>query len=133
MPRSDPNSADLSAAELMSATGMDAALLSGLEDYGLIQSWSRGGESVYGSDAVEVGHIAVRYAEMGIEPRHLRMHKVAAEREAGFIEQLVVPFLKQRNPAGKAQAADLSAELSSLGAGLHAALLRRELGSELGR
>ena len=34
----------------------------------------------------------------GVEARHLRMYKVAAEREAGVFEQFVMPLLKQRNP-----------------------------------
>ena len=43
----------------------------------------------------------------GIEPRHLRMYKVAAEREAGFLEQVVMPLLKQRNPEARKQAIEL--------------------------
>ncbi len=39
--------------------------------------------------------------ELGVEPRHLRIYKVAAEREAGLVEQLVMPLLKQRNPAAR--------------------------------
>ena len=60
----------------------------------------------------------------GVEARHLRMYKVAAEREAGVFEQLVMPLLKQRNPAARAQATDRLDELAVLGgrpAGRHAA------------
>jgi hypothetical protein len=92
----------------------------------------RGGEPVYGADAVDVARLAARYAELGVEPRHLRMYLVSAEREAGFVEQLAVPLLKQRNPQSRGQAGDLAAELRGMGADLHAALLRRELGPDLG-
>jgi len=125
-------STDLTADELQAETGIGPELVAGLAQYGLIESWNRGGEEVYGSEALEVARLAVRYAELGVEPRHLRMYKVSAEREAGFVEQLAVPFLKQRNPAARTQAVDLAGELTQMGADLHAALLRRELGSELG-
>ena len=92
-------STDLTADELQAETGIGPELVAGLAQYGLIESWNRGGEEVYGSEALAVARLAVRYAELGVEPRHLRMYKVSAEREAGFVEQLAVPFLKQRNPA----------------------------------
>ena len=44
-------------------------------------------------------------ARYGVEARHLRLHKHAAEREAGFIEQIVLPLLKQRNPEARQRAA----------------------------
>jgi DNA-binding transcriptional MerR regulator len=122
---------ELTAAELCRDAGIDEALLAGLERYGLVAPQLRGGEQVFGPEALAVGRLAARYAELGIEPRHLRMHLVAVEREAGFVEQLAVPLLKQRNPQARAQAAELAAELSDLGADLHRVLLRRELGPDL--
>jgi hypothetical protein len=70
-------------------------------------------------------------ATHGVEPRHLRIYKVSAEREAGFVEQLVTPLLKQRNPAARARARQLAAELTGLGAQVHAAILARELGADV--
>jgi hypothetical protein len=55
------------------------------------------------------------------------MYKVAAEREAGFIEQVVMPLLKQRNPTARKQAAENLAALAGLGEQLRAALLRTAL------
>jgi hypothetical protein len=86
-----------------------------------------GGRPTYDGEAVEVATFAARYAELGVEPRHLRMYKVSAEREAGFVEQLVVPLMKQRNPASRQQAAERCDELLAMGAELHAALLQRQL------
>ena len=45
------------------------------------------------------------FLRYGVEARHLRMYKVAAEREAGVFEQVVMPLVKQRNPAGPAPGA----------------------------
>ena len=118
--------------ELCVLAGIDADLLAELERFGLVRPAQRAGEAFYGDAALEVARLAARAATHGIDARHLRMYLVSAEREAGFIEQLAVPLLKQRNPAGRRAAVELSAELASIGADLHAALLRRELGPVLG-
>ena len=55
------------------------------------------------------------------------MFKVAAEREAGFLEQLAMPLLKQRNPEARRQAVRLVEELADHGHDLRAALLRANL------
>jgi uncharacterized protein (DUF2336 family) len=60
------------------------------------------------------------------------MYKTAAEREAGFFEQVVMPLLKQRNPEARQQAAQTLSELSRLGAGLRSAMLRLALRENTG-
>ena len=117
----------LSAEELCELCSISEDLLAGLEQYGLVVPGFMGGRPTYDGEAVEVAHFAARYAELGVEPRHLRMYKVSAEREAGFVEQLVVPLMKQRNPASRQQAAERCDELLAMGAELHAALLQRQL------
>jgi len=120
------------AEELCDASGLSVDALSELEQYGLIRPATRAGESYYGDASLEVARLAARAATHGISARHLRMYLVSAEREAGFIEQLAMPLLKQRNPTARTDAVELSAEIAGLGADLHAALLRRELGPVLG-
>jgi hypothetical protein len=55
------------------------------------------------------------------------MYKVAAEREAGFFEQVITPLLKQRNPTARQQAATALTDLARLGDAMRAALLRAAL------
>ncbi len=69
----------------------------------------------------------------GVEARHLRMYRTAAEREAGFFEQVVMPMLKQRNPASRRRAIETLGELSRLGEGMRAAMLRNSLRSYSGQ
>ncbi|MGA2036713.1 MAG: MerR family transcriptional regulator, partial [Acidimicrobiales bacterium] len=64
--------------------------------------------------------------------RHLRLHLLGAQREAGFIEQIVLPLLKQRNPASRQRAREIVVELSRLGQELRAALLEKRLRELLG-
>ena len=87
-----------------------------------------GGEPSYDEADLLVCRAAARCAELGLGPRHLRIYKVAAVREAGLVEQLVMPMVKQRNPEARAEAGRTVAELTALGAEVHAALLARELG-----
>jgi len=65
--------------------------------------------------------------KFGVEARHLRMYKTAAEREAGFFEQVVMPMLKQRNPEARRQASETLAELALLGQQLRSSMLRNAL------
>jgi DNA-binding transcriptional MerR regulator len=118
--------------ELCAAAGISEDLLDDLERFGLVVPATLGGQPTYDAEGQLVARAAARYVELGVEPRHLRMYKVAAEREAGFVEQLVMPLLKQRNPVSREQAVERTDELLALGAELHASLLRRQLGPLLG-
>src|SRR5690606_33577482 len=101
----------MSRTELCEASSISVELLAGLEDYGLIVPVVLGGNPAYDGEALAIATIASAYAALGVEPRHLRMYKVAAEREAGFIEQLVFPLLKQRNPEARRSAVERSDDL----------------------
>ena len=90
-------------------------------------------DPTYDQDAVDIARIGRRCAELGIDPRHLRMYKVAAEREAGVLEQLAAPLVRQRNPDARRQATERVDEIAAMGAELHATLLRRHLGPVVGQ
>jgi DNA-binding transcriptional MerR regulator len=92
---------------------------------------SFGGVDTYDDGALSVVHAAAAFVGRGIEPRHLRSYKLAAEREAGLFEQLALPLLRQRNPQSRRQAAELVSELSSHGESLRRALLRQAMRSHV--
>ena len=52
---------------------------------------------------------------MGVEGRHLRAWRQAAEREASLFEQMILPLLRQRNPQARQQAVATLTTLSALG------------------
>jgi len=118
--------------ELAAASGLSVDATSELESYGLIGSRVVGGVAYYDEDALTVARLAAGFAEFGVEARHLRLHKHAADREAGFIEQIVLPLLRQRNPESRQRAQETTAELSRLGQALRAVLLRTALRDVLG-
>jgi DNA-binding transcriptional MerR regulator len=116
--------------ELMARAGLDAAALRALEQHGLVTVRNGGG---YDADALEVASAAARLGEYGLEPRHLRAYRAAADREVGLFSQLVAPMARQQGPAGQARAADTVHELAALTQRVHAALVRAGLRETLGR
>jgi hypothetical protein len=86
----------------------------------------------YDESEVAIARLAAEFAQFGIEPRHLRLYKHSSEREAGFVEQLVLPLLKQRNPDARNRAAEMVADLTRIGQGMREALVKRNLKDLLG-
>lgn len=122
-----PTGASFTLDELASTCGLSLRELGDLERYGLLVGYQVGGDTFYDGDALVVARTAAGFMRFGIEARHLRMYKVAAEREAGFMEQVVMPLLKQRNPTARQQAAENLGEMARLGEMLRTALLRAAL------
>ena len=101
--------------ELLAAAGAAEDLLAELEDYGLIRR-----ARSYGAQPLSVLRSAVQLGEHGIQPRHLRAIKAAAERETALVEQAVAPLTRQkgsREPALRA-AHDIAGHIARLHATL---------------
>ena len=107
--------------------GITRVQLAELTSYGVVAASSGGPDGPYDEDAVEIATISKRFLDAGIEPRHLRGWRVAAEREAGLLEQLIQPLLRQRNPEARAQAVKQLDELEQIGGRLRAAMMRAAL------
>jgi DNA-binding transcriptional MerR regulator len=120
-------SVSLTADELAQASGLSARAVRELEGYGLLECHVVGDTSYYDAEALVLARTAAGFLEHGIEARHIRGYKVAAEREAALYEQIVLPLLKQRNPDAKRRAGQTVAELVRLGDQMRSVLLRRGL------
>lgn len=118
--------------ELCLATGIDESMVSALEGVGLVSSISIGGGQFYPEEAVAVCKLSAAFGRFGIEPRHLRVFKNAAEREVDLIEQIVTPLLRQRNPEAHRRAGESAQELAHLGEELRASLVRTALHRQFG-
>jgi DNA-binding transcriptional MerR regulator len=106
--------------ELLNASGMRDDQLDELEQFGLITAKSGGH---YDDDALVVGKIVGELAQYGLEGRHLRAFKTAADREVGLFGQIVGPMSKQRSGEAKARAEETVREMAALSVRLHAALV----------
>lgn len=115
----------LSRSELLDATGLDERLLAQLETFGLVVP--RPGSAPYDADALVIGQAVAGLRRFGLEPRHLRAFKAAADREVGLIEQVISPTARQRNPESRARAEEAARELAALSVRLHAALVKAAL------
>lgn len=116
--------ATMTRAELLEAADIDGACLDELEEFGLVRRRGRR----YGQDALTVAQLVAGLSRYGVQARHLRAVKAAAERETALIEQVVAPLLHQRNPAAAGRAGQTARDIAALSMRLHAALVEAELG-----
>ncbi|MEX3101128.1 transcriptional regulator FtsR [Streptomyces niveiscabiei] len=127
-PGDTPTVARIGRAELLAAAGIDERELAEWESYGLVVPLEDG---VYDAEAATVAALVVELGRFGIEPRHLRVMKAAADREAGLVDQVVAPLKLHRNPQTRALAQARTKELASLTVRLHSALVQTALGVRL--
>ncbi len=115
-----PGPVAMTRSELLAAAGADEELLAELEDYGLVRRARQ-----YGVPELSITRAAAALRQYGIQPRHLRAVKAAAEREVSLVEQVVAPLARQR--ASREPALRTGAAVASLIAGLHATLVESGL------
>src|ERR671922_2892182 len=104
-----------------------------LEDFGLLQPRSEGGERLYPERDVDVVAACLRLARYGVEPRNLRSFRAGADREAGLLEQIVAPALRSRNPERRQGGLEDLEALAALSQELSQLLFWRALRSLLPR
>lgn len=104
--------------ELLADAGIEDSVLAELEDYGLVRPGEAG---LYDSVSARIAATAKALAAFGIEPRHLRGFRAAADREVGLVEQIVAPMRKD------GQADETVRELAALSVGLHTLLVKAGL------
>lgn len=111
-------------AELLAAAEVTESDLAEWESYGLVVPTPEGG---YDAEMVTVAKLVADLGRFGLEPRHLRAMRAAADREAGLVEQVVAPLRRHRNPQTRAHAEATARELGELSVRLHSALVQAAL------
>jgi DNA-binding transcriptional MerR regulator len=113
--------AEIELGELCERAGVTAAFARELEEFGLIQSRVNGGERVFAESEADVAAVCARLARFGVDARHLRTFRSAAERETGLLSAIVAPALRSQNPERRQSGledlqvlAELAQELSQL-------------------
>jgi DNA-binding transcriptional MerR regulator len=114
-----------SRAELIAAAPADEELVAALESFGVLTPMPGTGQ--FDAEAVTITRAAAGLARFGIEPRHLRLFRTAAEREAGLVDQVVAPLRRQRGPEAAGRADEAGREVAALCLRLHAALVKTAL------
>lgn len=102
--------------ELIRASGITEAQLVELERHQLVRT--KRGQDWYGQEALMVCVASRRLRAYGMDTRHLRALRQAAEREAGMIEQTVLPHARHQQ-----QASEVAAQVTQLVLHAHAAMV----------
>jgi DNA-binding transcriptional MerR regulator len=118
--RADRAELRLSRAELREAASIDDELLTQLETFGLL----RASAGHYDATALLVATTVGELSAFGVEPRHLRSVKTAADREVDLFEQVVAPMRRRRDAGAQGRVEETARELSALVLRLHTTLVR---------
>ena len=113
------------AEEILATTGAARQRCCGaLEEYGLVDGGQGDG---FDETDREVVQTALELSSYGVEPRHLRIFRAAAQREAGLLEQLLAVGMRSRNPERRREALEALESLAALAAHMRAPMLISEL------
>ncbi len=104
------STARLSREELLESAGIDSDTLDAIEEFGLIVR--RPTQAYYDGEALQVAALVGEFVELGIEPRHLRIFRAAADREVALFEQVVTPRSRQLDKDASEQTVSALAALS---------------------
>ncbi|MFI6169384.1 MerR family transcriptional regulator [Nocardia sp. NPDC051052] len=119
----------LTRADLLAQAEIDEAFLNDLIRANLI---TPGAAGFFDGDAVTLAKTAKAMAEFGLEARHLRAFKLAADREAALVAQIAAPIAKSRDAGARARAEETVRELAALSLTLHACLVKSSVRTSLG-
>jgi len=115
----------VSPTELRDSTGLDVPTYSALKSFGLLRVDAAGR---HGVDDMEIARQAAALAAYGIEARHLRLFRVAADREIGLAEQVLEPLRRRRaRGAPGADPEKVQGDIVTRSLALHSALVRAGL------
>ena len=102
-----PSDRRLSREELIKEAGATPMLLGDAVTASLIVAAEH-----YGDDELSVLKALVELQRSGIEPRHLRGFRAAAERELGLIESALIPVARRKDASSRAKALDMAREIA---------------------
>ena len=122
---------NFAANDLCQLSGLTALQLAELESYGLLSGKGTGASTLYSSSDLAIAKAAAGFMQHGVEGRHLKAWRQAAEREASLFEQMILPLLRQRNPQARQQAVATLTSLTALGGELRAAIVHSALSHHL--
>lgn len=109
------------AAGLAAEAGVDDRLVAELVEAGVLRPGPRGHFDLWARDVVV---LAAALGEHGIDARHLRAFRTAAERQVDLVDQVVAPWRGQHAASSRARAGTLAAEVGELCSQLHTVLIR---------
>ncbi|OBJ75835.1 MerR family transcriptional regulator [Mycobacterium paragordonae] len=116
-----PTRIRLSREDLLERAGVDGELLTALLKAGVITTGPAG---FFDEHAVVILQCARALADYGVEPRHLRAFRSAADRQSDLIAQIAGPLVKADKAGARDRADDLAREVAALAITLHTSLIK---------
>ncbi len=116
-----PTRVRLSREDLLERSGVGDDLLTALLKAGVITTGPGG---FFDEHAVVILQCARALAEYGVEPRHLRAFRNAADRQSDLIAQIAGPVVKAGKTGARDRADDLAREVAALAITLHTSLIK---------
>lgn len=116
-----PTRIRLSRENLLERSGVGESLLIALVKAGVITTGPGG---FFDEHAVVILQCARALAAYGVEPRHLRAFRSAADRQSDLISQIAGPIGKAGKAGARDRADDLAREVAAVAITLHTALLQ---------
>ena len=120
----------LSRDDLLKRSGVDQELITALRKAGIITTGPGG---FFDEHAVVIAQCAAALAEYGVEPRHLRAFRSAADRQSDLIAQIAGPVGKAGTTGARDRADDLAREVAALAITLHTSLIKSAVRDVLDR
>ncbi|MGH3678107.1 MAG: transcriptional regulator FtsR [Mycobacterium sp.] len=125
-----PTQVRLSREDLLARSGVDEELLTALVRAGVIKTGPGG---FFDEHSVVIAQCARALAEYGVEPRHLRAFRSAADRQSDLIAQIAGPVVKAGKAGARDRADDLAREVAALAITLHTSLIKSAVRDVLDR
>lgn len=120
----------LSREDLLARSGVDDELLTALVKAGVITTGPAG---FFDEHSVTIAQCARALAEYGVETRHLRAFRSAADRQSDLIAQIAGPVVKAGKAGARDRADDLAREVAALAITLHTSLIKSAVRDVLDR
>jgi DNA-binding transcriptional MerR regulator len=120
----------LSREDLLARSGVDDELLTALVKAGVITTGRAG---FFDEHSVVIAQCARALADYGVEPRHLRAFRSAADRQSDLIAQIAGPVVKAGKAGARDRADDLAREVAALAITLHTSLIKSAVRDVLDR
>jgi DNA-binding transcriptional MerR regulator len=125
-----PTQVRLRREDLLARSGIDEALLNELVKGGIVKPGPAG---FFDEHSVVTAQCAKALAEYGVEPRHLRAFRSAADRQSDLIAQIAGPVVKAGKTGARDRADDLAREVAALAITLHTSLIKSAVRDVLDR
>lgn len=125
-----PTQVRITLEDLLQRSGIDLELLQALRKSGVITTGPGG---LFDEHSVVIAQCAQALGDYGVEPRHLRAFRSAADRQSDLIAQIAGPVVKAGKAGARDRADDLAREVAALAITLHTSLIKSAVRDVLDR